>query len=54
MKVRILSGNLAGTIQDLPQLDAEVAIQTGYAEAVPEDSMGVGEPPVTAEEVQAP
>jgi hypothetical protein len=36
MRVRILSGHLAGCEQDLPQVDAEVAIATGYAELAPE------------------
>jgi hypothetical protein len=36
MRVRILSGNLAGCEQDLPQIEAEVAIATGYAELAPE------------------
>jgi hypothetical protein len=36
MRVRILSGHLAGCEQDLPQVEAEVAIATGYAELAPE------------------
>lgn len=36
MRVRFLSGNLAGCEQDLPRVEAEVAIATGYAEAAPE------------------
>jgi hypothetical protein len=36
MRVRILSGNAAGGEQDLPQIEAEAAIATGYAEAAPE------------------
>lgn len=34
MKVRILSGNLAGTVQDLPPREAEAALATGFAETV--------------------
>jgi hypothetical protein len=33
-RVRILHGNQTGQIQDLPRVEAEVAIQTGYGEAV--------------------
>lgn len=33
MKVRILSGNLAGQVMDLPRVEAEVALSTGYGEA---------------------
>jgi hypothetical protein len=36
MRVRILSGHRAGCEQDLPQVEAEVAIATGYAELAPE------------------
>jgi translation initiation factor 2 gamma subunit (eIF-2gamma) len=36
MRVKIISGNQAGTVQDLPQVEAEVAISTGYAERVVE------------------
>ena len=32
MKVRILSGNESGAVKDLPQIEAENAIATGYAE----------------------
>jgi len=32
MKVQILSGNDAGVVKDLPQTEAEVAIQTGFAQ----------------------
>jgi hypothetical protein len=38
MRVRYLSGHLAGCEQDLPQVEAEVAIATGYAELAPESS----------------
>jgi hypothetical protein len=38
MIVKILSGNQAGEIQDLPQVEAEVAISTGFAAAVAETS----------------
>ena len=31
MKVRILSGNQAGAVVDMPQIEAENAIATGYA-----------------------
>jgi hypothetical protein len=33
MKVRILSGNQARQVVELPQLEAEVAISTGYGES---------------------
>jgi hypothetical protein len=36
MRVRILSGHRAGCEQDLPQVEAEVAIATGYAELAPD------------------
>jgi hypothetical protein len=32
VKVKILSGNQAGTVVDLERLEAEAAISTGYAE----------------------
>lgn len=32
MKVRILSGNQTGAVVDMPQIDAENAISTGFAE----------------------
>lgn len=35
IRVKILSGALAGTYQDLPQVEAEIAIATGYAERAP-------------------
>lgn len=47
MRVRFLSGNLAGCEQDLPQVDAEVAIATGYAEAA-------SEPPPSDPVIEAP
>jgi hypothetical protein len=34
MKVEIISGNEAGVTKDLPQVEAEVAISTGYAKPV--------------------
>lgn len=35
MKLRILSGNLAGCIQDnVPQIEGEVMVATGYAEVI--------------------
>lgn len=34
MKVRILSGNMAGTVQDLPPREADAALATGFAEKV--------------------
>jgi hypothetical protein len=37
MKVKIVSGNQAGLVQDLPQVEAEVAVATGYAVAVTEE-----------------
>jgi hypothetical protein len=35
VKVKIVSGNQAGQVHDLPQVDAESAIATGYAVAAP-------------------
>lgn len=32
MKVRILSGNEKGAVVEMPQLEAEAALSTGYAE----------------------
>lgn len=34
MKVRILSGNQAGAVVEMPVTEAEVNISTGFAEAV--------------------
>lgn len=34
MRVRIRSGNRAGTTVELPQTEAEIALATGYAERV--------------------
>ena len=34
MRVRILSGNQAGQVQDVGEVQGEVMIQTGYAERV--------------------
>jgi len=34
MKVRILSGNQTGAIQEVPKAEAEALISTGFAEAV--------------------
>lgn len=48
MRVRILSGNAAGCEQDLPQIEAETAIATGYAEAVVVDP---ADPAIDAEPV---
>lgn len=31
MKVEIISGNEKGLVKDLPQVEAEVAVQTGFA-----------------------
>ena len=36
MRVLILSGNQAGTVVDLPRIEAEAAICTGYAALAPE------------------
>jgi hypothetical protein len=36
MKVRILSGNQKGAVKDLPQIEAENALATGFAELVDE------------------
>lgn len=36
MKVRILSGNDAGSIKELPQVEAENAIATGFGESAEE------------------
>jgi hypothetical protein len=36
MRVKILSGNQAGTIEDVSASEAENLIATGFAEAVPE------------------
>jgi hypothetical protein len=47
MKVRILSGNARGQIVEMSQIEAEVNIATGYAEAVPAESHVVA--PVEAE-----
>lgn len=37
MKVRILSGNQTGVVVDMPKLEAEANIATGYAEAVEDE-----------------
>jgi hypothetical protein len=37
MRVRILSGNYAGTIADIPQAAAEVDLLTGFVELAPEE-----------------
>lgn len=34
MRVRILSGNLTGCVQDVPQVEGEVMVATGFAEPV--------------------
>lgn len=34
MKVRLLSGTWAGQVVDLPRVEAEIALSTGYGEAV--------------------
>jgi hypothetical protein len=49
MRVRILSGHRAGCEQDLPQVEAEVAIATGYAELAPEPRVE----PATVEDAPA-
>jgi hypothetical protein len=45
VKVRILSGNNAGAIEDMDQVPAEVAIATGYAERAPEPKAAAVPPP---------
>ena len=37
MRVKILSGNAAGGVIDVPQTEGEVLVSTGYAEAVTEE-----------------
>jgi hypothetical protein len=39
MKVEIISGNEAGIVKDLPQVEAECAIQTGFAKPHVEPSI---------------
>lgn len=50
MRVKYLSGKLTGHIEDLPLIEAQAAIATGFAEQVPDP-----EPePVVAEPEPAP
>jgi len=44
MKVRILSGNQAGQILELPEIEAQNAIDTGYGESAESPAVP---PPVT-------
>ena len=51
MRVRILSGNLAGQVVDLPQHEAEADIAAGFAELAPAETVTVTvEVPVAAAE----
>jgi hypothetical protein len=50
MRVEIISGNEAGVVKDLPQIEAEVAISTGYAKPVYEGPASIEE---LKEEVKA-
>ena len=56
MRVRYLSGNLAGQVDDLPQPEAENAVATGFAEAAPEDAPAPAsfEPDTAIDEPEAP
>ena len=49
MKVRILSGNQAGAVVEMRQVEAESAIAFGYAAPVLEDVPDVGVPAAKAE-----
>lgn len=48
MRVEIISGNETGTVKDLPQIEAEIAIQTGFAKACEEEPQAESE--LTADE----
>jgi hypothetical protein len=55
MRVRILSGNTAGGEQDVPDVEGEVMLATGYAERVTDVSppAPVVEPPSAPADVEA-
>lgn len=47
MRIRILSGNQMGCVQDFPQIEGEVLVATGFGELAPEDPpSGVAVDPV--------
>jgi hypothetical protein len=48
MRVKILSGNAAGSIQDVPQVEADVLIATGFGELVTDEPTPDAIRPVTA------
>jgi hypothetical protein len=58
MKVRIKSGNETGAVKDLPQIEAENALATGFAELVDEkdqaelDKKVSGAPDVSAKKAE--
>jgi hypothetical protein len=54
MRVRYLSGNLAGEIGELADHEARNAIDTGFAEAVPEEAAPAAVAPESEPEVVAP
>jgi hypothetical protein len=53
MRVKILSGNQAGTIEDVSASEAENLIATGFAEAVPEPAPEPEAEPVPEPEPEA-
>jgi hypothetical protein len=64
MRVRILSGNYAGCVRDVPQVEGECLLATGFAELAPPvavepppapvDSAPVDEPPIEEPVVTEP
>lgn len=54
MRVKILSGNAAGGIQDVPPVEAEVLIATGFAELVADDPAAAAASPEPAPNTPAP
>lgn len=56
MRVRILSGQHAGGIQELSQVEGEVAVATGYGESVVDDapSAAASPAPEPSEEPASP
>ena len=51
MKVRILSGNQAGAVVELPQTEAENALSTGFAEVFVEEPEPIVVPPRVADKL---
>ena len=54
MKVRILSGNLAGQIVVMDRTEAEVNLATGFVEVAPEDPAPVVVPVAPEDEKPRP